>query len=129
MNDESVQSAPAPKQTLILLRGIGGAIAGGVAGYFLFWFLLRNGLYSSMIPGALLGIGAGLAARGRSQLLGIICGVAAIPLSIWSEWHLMPFAQDNSLRFFLANLHQLPPMHLLMMALGAAAAWWFGKGR
>jgi hypothetical protein len=76
-----------------------------------------------------LGIGAGLAARGKSPLLGIICGVAAIPLAIGSEWAWMPFAKDNSLTFFLSNLHQLPPLHLLMMALGAAAAWWFGQGR
>ena len=129
MNDDPKSPSPGPNQVLILLRGIAGAIAGSIAGYFLFWFLLKNGLYSSMIPGALLGIGAGLAARGRSQVLGIICGVAAIPLAIWSEWHLMPFANDNSLKFFLANLHQLPILHLLMMALGAAAAWWFGKGR
>jgi len=129
MNDAPAKPAAGPNQPLILLRGIGGAVVGGVAGYFLFWFLLKNNLYSSMIPGALLGIGAGLAARGKSPILGILCGIAAIPLAIWSEWMLLPFIQDNSLTFFVSNLHQLPPLHLLMMALGAAAAWWFGKGR
>lgn len=129
MNDESKSAGPSPNQMWIILRGLGGAVAGGIAGYFLFALLLRNNLYTSMIPGALLGIGAGLAARGKSPLLGIICGVAAIPLAIWSEWMLMPFAKDNSLTFFLANLHQLPPLHLIMMAIGAAAAWWFGQGR
>jgi hypothetical protein len=126
MNEVAESPTVGPNQTLILLRGLGGAIAGGLAGYFLFAFLLKNGFYSSMIPGALLGIGAGLAARGKSPLLGIICGVAAIPLAVWSEMHLMPFPNDDSLAFFLANV---PRLHLIMMALGAAAAWWFGQGR
>jgi hypothetical protein len=126
MSDISAKPAPASNQPLILLRGLAGAIAGGVAGYFLFWILLKNGLYSSMIPGALVGIGAGLAARGRSQVLGILCAIAAIPLAVWSEMRLLPFPNDSSLGFFLANV---PKLHLVMMGLGAAAAWWFGKGR
>ena len=129
MSDLPEKSTPLPNQTFILLRGIGGAIAGGVAGYFLFGLLVRNGLYSSMIPGALLGLGAGLAARGKSPLLGILCGLAAIPLAIVAEWSVMPFREDKSLAFFVMNVHQLPAMHLIMMLLGVAAAWWFGQGR
>jgi hypothetical protein len=129
MNDAPAKPPASPNQTLILLRGIGGAIAGGVAGYFLFVLLLRNGLYSSMIPGALMGLGAGLAARGRSPVLGILCAVVAIPLAIVGEWSVMPFRDDKSLAFFVTHVHELPPLHLVMMALGAAAAWWFGQGR
>jgi hypothetical protein len=128
MNDASAKP-PGPGQTLILLRGLAGAIAGGVAGYFLFTFLVSNGLYSSMIPGAILGLGAGLAARGKSPLLGILCGLAAIPLAIFAEWSVMPFRDDKTLTFFVTHLHQLPAMHLVMMLLGSAAAWWFGQGR
>jgi hypothetical protein len=129
MNDEYVSAPPAPNQTLVLLRGLAGAAAGGIAGYFLFVLLLKNGLYSSIIPGALLGIGAGWAARGRSTILGILCAVATAPLTIVGEWSVMPFIKDKSLAFFVTHLHELPPLHLLMMALGVAAAWWFGQGR
>jgi hypothetical protein len=31
--------------------------------------------------------------------------------------------------FFITHLHALPVIKLLMMALGAAAAFWFGQGR
>ena len=37
--------------------------------------------------------------------------------------------KDESLVFFLANLHQLKPIKLLIMALGVAGAYWFGQGR
>ena len=129
MNDAPAKPSLDSSQTLVLLRGIGGAIVGGIAGYLLFALLLRNGFYSSMIPGALLGIGAGLAARGRSPALGIFCAIAAIPLAVVGEWSVMPFIKDKSLAFFLTHVHELPPLHLLMMALGSAAAWWFGQGR
>jgi hypothetical protein len=129
MNDAPANPPPLPNQTLILIRGIGGAIVGGAVGYFIFVLLLRNGLYSSMLPGVLLGVGAGLAARGRSPVLGVICAVASIPLAVIGEWSVMPFVQDKSLAFFVTHVHKLPPLHLVMMALGTAAAWWFGQGR
>lgn len=120
---------PTTNQTFVILRGLAGALVGAIAGYVLFRLLLRSGLYGIMVPGALLGFGAALAARGKSQVLGIICAVAAIGLAIWAEWSVMPFIKDNSFGFFLAHLHELPPMHLIMMALGVAAAYWFGQGR
>lgn len=129
MNNNDESAPPAPNQTHILLRGLAGAVAGGIAGYFVFVLLLKNGLYSSLIPGALLGLGAGWAARGRSAVLGIVCAVATAPLTVIGEWSVMPFIKDKSLAFFVSHLHELPPLHLLMMALGIAAAWWFGQGR
>ena len=113
----------------ILARGIAGGILGGVVGYFVFQWLARQGFYGMMIPGALIGVGAGWAARGRSQALGIMCGVAAVGLAIWAEWQMFPFAKDESLGFMLANLHQKAPLKLIMMALGAVFAYWFGQGR
>lgn len=129
MTDTPANPPPASNQTLVLLRGLGGAIVGGAVGYFVFVLLLRNGLYSSMLPGVLLGLGAGLAARGRSPILAILCGIASIPLAVIGEWSVMPFRDDKSLAFFVTHVHELPPLHLVMMALGAAAAWWFGQGR
>jgi hypothetical protein len=114
---------------LVLLRGVVGAVVGGAVGYFVFQWLARQGLYGMMIPGALLGLGAGLAARGRSITLGIVCAVAAVVLAAIAEWQMFPFVKDKSLSFFLAHLHQLRLSTLIMIGLGAVFAYWFGQGR
>jgi hypothetical protein len=119
----------AKNHALVLLRGIIGAAIGGVVGYFVFRWLARAGLYGIMAPGLLLGLGAGLAARGQSQGLGILCGLAAAIVTVFAEWSVFPFIKDNSLRFFVAHVHELPPIKLAMMGLGALAAYWFGQGR
>jgi hypothetical protein len=111
------------------LRGIGGAVVGGIVGYFLFRWLISQGFYGIMIPGVLIGLGSAAAARGKNLTLGILCVVAAIGLTIWAEWSVAPFVKDKSLSFFVTHLHQLPAIKLIMMALGAAAAFWFGQGR
>ncbi len=114
---------------LRLARGLAGAIAGGVVGYFAFYWLYKNGLYALMVPGLLLGLGAGWAARGRSVLLGAVCLIAAAALGVYSEWTIGPFKKDPSLVFFITHLHALPVIKLVMIGLGAAAAFWFGQGR
>src|SRR5947208_3225286 len=78
----------------VLLRGLAGGIVGAAVGFIVFQWLARRGLYGMMIPGATIGLGAGLAARGRSVALGIVCVVAAIGVSIVAEWHLFPFVKD-----------------------------------
>ena len=113
----------------VLLRGLAGAAVGGLVGFFVFRWLAQQGLYGIMIPGALVGLGAGLASRGRSIPLGLVCAVAALALAIFAEWHLFPFRKDNSLSFFVAHVHELPPIKLVMMAAGALFAYWFGVGR
>lgn len=114
---------------LLLVRGVAGAVVGGVVGYFVFRWLARQGFYGVMIPGALLGLGAGLAARGRSQALGVICAIGAIGLAIFAEWATFPFVKDGSLSFFVAHVYELPAVKLVMMGLGALCAYWFGQGR
>jgi hypothetical protein len=113
---------------LVLARGLAGAVAGGVAGYFLFWLLTRSNLYGIMIPGALLGMGAGWAVRRRSQTLGIVCCLLAIGLTLFTEWHVM-FSKNHTFPDFLSKVHTLSPMRLVMMVLGPVMAYWFGQGR
>jgi hypothetical protein len=114
--------------SLVIARGLGGALVGASAAYFLFLVLYRSGFYGIMLPGVLLGIGAGLAARSRSQTLGILCAVLAVLATIFTEWHVR-WSAKNSLPFFLANIAEIGMVPLLMMALGVAAAYWFGQGR
>ena len=113
-------------QPLVIARGIGGAVIGGIAGYLAFRWLASQGFYAIMLVGLLIGVGAGLAARQKSVILGVICAAIALPAGILSEWNVMPFVNDKSLSFFLTNL---APLHWLFIALGAAAAFWFGQGR
>ena len=41
-----------------------GALAGGTLGYFAFFWIAAQGLYALVLPGGLLGLGAGI---GKSQ--------------------------------------------------------------
>jgi hypothetical protein len=123
-------AAVAPmKSVLVILRGVAGGVLGGVVGFFVFQWLARSNLYGMVIPGAAVGLGAGLAARGRSLMLGVICALGAIALSVFAEWALFPFVKDNSLSFFLAHVHELHPWKLIMMGIGGVLAFWLGQGR
>ena len=122
-------SSGLPRQAIIILRGIAGGIFGGAIGFFVFQWLARQGMYGRMIPGALIGLGAGLAARGRSVALGVLCAIAAIALSIFAEWAVRPFLIDKSFSFFVTHLHQWSAMTMIMMGLGAVFAYWLGQGR
>ena len=118
-----------PVAVMVVVRGILGGVVGGVVGYIVFQWLARQGMYGMMIPGALIGLGAGLAARGRSMTLGVLCALAAVGVSIFAEWTLFPFIKDKSFGYFVTHLHQLRPLTLIMMGIGAAFAYWLGQGR
>src|SRR5687768_15518036 len=96
-NPFETSAEEAPKEAglsisgMVLVRGILGGVVGGVVGFFAFQWLARQGMYGMMIPGASIGLGAGLAARGRSAALGVLCAIAAIGLSIFAEWAVRPF--------------------------------------
>ena len=117
-----------PRHTSLLL-GVLGAGLGGLVGYFAFGWLARQGLYAVALPGAFLGLGCGWLIRERSLLLSVICGLAALGLGIFSEWSYMPFIADGSFRYFMAHLHLLPPIKLIMLSLGGVFGFWFSLGR
>jgi hypothetical protein len=109
--------------------GLLGALAGGGLGYFGFVWGCRQGLYAMVLPGALLGLGGGLWVRDRSILRAALCGMAALALSLFAEWRLFPFVHDQSLAYFLAHLHQLRGLTMIMVAAGSAAAFWLSLGK
>ena len=108
-----------------IARGLGGAALGGTVGYLAFGWLASQGFYAMALPGVALGVGAGLAATQRSLTLAILCGVAALILSIYAEWRNFPFARDDSLSYFLTHLLDLRPLTWLMLALGTLGGFWF----
>jgi hypothetical protein len=79
------------------------------------------------IPGAFLGLGCGLLAQHRSLARGIVCAVAALLLSLFTEWKYHPFVDDNSFTYMVTHLKDLSPVTLLMMAIGTIIAFWVGK--
>ena len=112
-----------------LLVGILGAGAGGLLGYFAFFWIARQGFYALVLPGGLVGLGGGLLARDRSPIRATICGLVALALGVFTEWRFAPFIKDASLGYFLAHLHQLRPITLLMIAAGGALGYWLALGR
>jgi hypothetical protein len=108
------------KRDLLVLAG---AAVGGTIGYFAFFWMLRQGLYGLVIPGGLLGFGAGWV-RGGSKIMAVLCGIAALVLALYCEWRAFPFSKDNSLGYFVAHLHQLRPMTMLMIGVGTFIAFW-----
>jgi hypothetical protein len=109
------------------LLGLVGAIIGGVLGFYTFHWLLGHGFYGLAIPGAFLGVGCGLLARHKSIARGILCGIAALILSLYSEWTYLRFAVDNSFSYMVAHFMQKDTVTLIMVALGTLIAFWVGK--
>jgi hypothetical protein len=99
------------------LLPLGAACVGGLAGYFLFFWVTRQGFYGAMLPGCLLGIAAGLFPT-RSIAVCVACGLLALALGFFTEWRFAPFKQDQSLSFFVSHLHELRPITLIMIGLG-----------
>jgi hypothetical protein len=111
------------------LLGILGAGAGGVLGYFAFLWIARQGFYALLLPGALVGAGGGLAARGRSVPRAAACALVALGLGVFTEWRFAPFIKDASLGYFFSHLQDLQPITLLLIFGGAAIAYWLALGR
>ena len=119
----------APQRFGSILPGLLGAGLGGFAGYFAFGWLAHQGLYAVALPGAFLGLGCGWFVKQRSVLLSVVCAVAALGLGVFSEWSYMPFIADGSFGYFIAHLHLLAPIKLIMLALGGVFGFWFSLGR
>ena len=111
------------------LVGLVGGIGGGVLGYFLFMVIVRQGFYAIVLPGALVGIGCGALSGRKSSGLGIVCAVLGLAAGIFAEWRFAPFAEDESLSFFLTHFHRNSGVTLVLIAIGAVCAFYFGRGR
>jgi len=109
--------------------GLLGAAVGGTLGYFAFFFLARQGLYAMVLPGTLLGLGCGALSGVKSNSLGIVSGLLAVLLGIFTEWRFAPFIDDDGLAYFISHLYDLKSATLVLIGLGGLFAFWFGRGR
>ncbi|HEX3997300.1 MAG TPA: hypothetical protein VHX65_02005 [Pirellulales bacterium] len=101
----------------------GGALAGGIIGYFGFFWMAQQGFYALALPGGLLGLGAGIG-KSKSIIPAIICCIAALALGLYTEWKFEPFSVDNSFSYFAGHIHHLRPVTMLMIAGGAFVGFW-----
>lgn len=108
------------------LLGLVGAAIGGLVGFLAFEWIVDQGLYAMILPGALLGLGAGLLARHESKARGLVCAGAALILGLFAEWHAFPFVADASPGYFLGHLHELKPITWIMIGLGVFFAYRWG---
>jgi hypothetical protein len=115
-----------PRYLISNLMGLVGAAIGGVLGFYTFGWLVGQGFYGPMIPGALLGLGCSLLARHPSATRGIFCGLAALALGFFSEGWFRPFNADEQLSYFVRNLTSLTPVTHLLIGVGAVIAFWIG---
>lgn len=111
------------------LRAMSGAIIGAGLGYLAFNFMANNGLYAMVLPGALVGLVAGRVSGAYSNAIGAACAVIGTLTSVLIEWNFAPFVADDSLSYFISRVHRISPVHLIMIAIGVAFAFWFGRGR
>jgi len=117
------------RELAVVGRGMAGAVVGGMIGWGVFHFLVSQGLYGLVLPGALIGLVCGTASGGVSNINAALCAVGGLVVGLLLEWAYFPFEADQSLGFFLRNLGELRGMTWLMIALGAVFAAWFGRGR
>ena len=118
----------AKTQIIAMIRGLIGAALGGAAGYFAFGWILGFGLYAMILPGAALGFGFGALAGEKNTVHGIVSAVLAAGLGLFAEWRYFPFNEDASFPFFVAHIHQLKTITLLMIAVGSVIAFWSASG-
>ncbi len=108
------------KQTLLILCG---AVAGGVIGYFVFFWIAAQGFYGLALPGGMIGLGAGIG-KNRSILIAVFCGLAATALGLFTEWRYAPFITDESLGYFVRHFYELSPITLIMILFGGLVGFW-----
>lgn len=116
-------------ETKTIAMGLVGAAIGGALGWFAFAWLYSQGFYALIAPPALLGLGAGVLAQGRSQTLGVICGFAGGLLALATEWYFCPFKADSSLPYFIMHIHKLQALTWILVVLGVFFSYRFALGR
>ena len=95
----------------------------GSLGYFVFFWIARQGFYGLILPGGLLGLGASVF-KTKSTAVSVLCGLLALALGLFTEWRFAPFVKDGSLGYFVLHIHRLSPVTLIMIGVGAFIGFW-----
>ena len=100
-----------------------GALIGGLVGFVAFKWLLGQGFYGLLLPGGLLGMGAGML-KTPTNIIAVVCGILALAFGLVAEWSAFPFSADESLAYFLMHFYDLKPITLIMIVLGGAIGFY-----
>jgi hypothetical protein len=106
------------RNALVITLGV----LGGVAGHLLFFVLAARGLYGLAIPGGCVGLFAGIV-KGRSVRVALLCGVLAFLAGVVTQWRFAGWLDEGWIRS-LHHFPALPPMTVLLLALGTFAGFW-----
>lgn len=132
----SIQKPAKPAKPNLATRiplGILGGLLGAVVSFFLFQFLHGQGLYFMVLPGALVGLGCGFAARSRSFVFSIIALVIAIPAAIFCEWKTDAYFCDDGQTLmgigeYISRMVELRGKQLpIFIGLNGLIALWLGR--
>ena len=113
---------------LKLFLGIVGGIVGGAIGLYACKWLHGQGYYAIVLPGALVGLGFGYAARHCSVAFGIVSALIGFIAGLATEWTVI-YGGKPSLTEFLQNLKSDSPVTWILLGVGVALAYSFGVGR
>jgi hypothetical protein len=108
------------KNNLLVLAG---AIAGGVLGYLGSLLMAHWGFFAVIMPGALVGLGAGMF-RCRSVVLAVACGLLALLFGLVTLWRIYSVFSDDRVGVFLSHIHQFSPVTYVLLAVGTAIGFW-----
>jgi hypothetical protein len=104
------------------LLALAGAVVGGVVGYLAVGWLAGQHFYGMVLPGGLVGIGAGFS-KNRTIFVAIACGILALGFGIFAEWrHFFPALSFGS---FIADFKDEQPITWIMIAVGTVIGFWF----
>jgi hypothetical protein len=92
-------------------------LAGGIVGFFGFFWIWKQGFYALVLPGGLVGICASVF-KPKSAAVCVLCGLLALAIGLFTEWKRAPWVKDDSLLFFLMHVHKLQPVSLIMIGVG-----------
>jgi hypothetical protein len=107
------------------ILGLVGAALGGVLGFYLYKWIVTQGLVGGMIPGAFLGLGCSLLAQHASVARGVVCGIAGLVLGFFADWYTN--LTNETFWEYLKDVKSVNQVYLLMIVLGAVIAFWLGK--
>ncbi len=110
-----------------LFLGLIGGVAGGIVGFFVCKWLATQGFYAVVIPGAMVGLGFGLAARKRHQAFGLICAVLGLFAGLITQWKV--YSNEPSFWKLVGELKDYSIVTWVLLGLGVVMAYSFGLGR
>lgn len=96
---------------------------GGIAGYFAFFWIVTQGFYALVLPGALVGLAASHF-KSRSIVVCVACGLMALAFGLCAQWKFSPLRGESFLHY-LTQIHRLGSISIIMIAAGTVMGFWF----